>query len=183
SSGSAANLTGLTAARDAIAPETVDQGVDQSRGRLMVYASEQVHNSVDKVVAIVGIGRQNLKRIPTDDQHRIRCDRLEQEITRDRAAGRRPLCIVGNAGTVNTGAIDDLSALADIAARHHLWLHVDAAFGAALALSDSLRPLIKGMERADSIAFDLHKWFYVQYDVGCCLVRDLASLRRSFSPP
>jgi glutamate/tyrosine decarboxylase-like PLP-dependent enzyme len=94
-----------------------------------------------------------------------------------------PFCVVGTAGTVNTGATDDLNALADISAREHLWLHVDGAFGALAQLSDRVRPLVAGIERADSIAFDLHKWLYMPIEVGCILVRDAEAHRRPFSPP
>ena len=107
---------------------------------------------------------------------------LDRAIVADRAAGHRPICVVGNAGTVNTGATDDLVALADCCAREGLWFHVDGAFGALAALSESLGSLVRGMERADSIAFDLHKWLYMPYNVGCTLVRDSAKHRQAFSP-
>jgi glutamate/tyrosine decarboxylase-like PLP-dependent enzyme len=183
SSGSAANLTCLTAARDAMVPELLEDGVGARVAPCVVYASDEVHNSVDKAVGIIGLGRRNLRRVATDDDYRIIPAELERAIADDRAAGRRPVCIIATAGTVNTGAIDDLSALARIARREGVWLHVDAAFGAALGVSRRLRHLLDGIEYADSIAFDFHKWFYVPYDVGCVLVRDEAHLRDSFSPP
>jgi glutamate/tyrosine decarboxylase-like PLP-dependent enzyme len=108
---------------------------------------------------------------------------LERAIADDRAKGHRPICIIATAGTVNTGAIDDLEELARIARREKMWLHVDGAFGAALGVSSRLRDRLRGIEHADSIAFDFHKWFYVPYDVGCVLVRDEQHLRHSFSPP
>jgi len=116
-----------------------------------------------------------------DADFRVDLSLLERAIAEDRAAGRRPFCVVGNAGTVNTGAIDDLGALADLCRRERLWLHVDGAFGALAAISDRLRPLVRGMEAADSIAFDLHKWLYMPYDVGCVLVRDPEAHRRPFA--
>lgn len=182
SSGSTANLTCLTAARDAMVPEFLQDGGSAS-GACVVYASDEVHNSVDKAIGIIGLGRRNLRRVPTDDDYRIIPAELERAIAEDRSAGRRPICIIATAGTVNTGAIDDLNALARIARREGVWLHVDGAFGAALAVSHRLGHLLDGIEHADSIAFDFHKWFYVPYDVGCVLVRDEAHLRDSFSPP
>jgi glutamate/tyrosine decarboxylase-like PLP-dependent enzyme len=184
SSGSTANLTGLTTARDAMVPELLRDGPPSTGGvPCVVYASDEVHNSVDKAVGMIGLGRRNLRRVETDDEYRIVPMALERAIAEDRAAGRRPICIVANAGTVNTGATDDLEALATIARREQLWLHVDGAFGASLAVSPKLRHRLAGIEHADSIAFDFHKWFYVPYDVGCVLVRDARHLRDSFSPP
>ena len=184
SSGSTANLTCLTAARDAMVPELLQNGVATSEGgACVVYASREVHNSIDKAVGIIGLGRRNLRRVETDDDHRIVPAALERAIGEDRAAGRRPICIIGTAGTVNTGAIDDLNALARIAQRERMWFHVDGAFGASLVVSTRLRHLLAGIEQADSIAFDFHKWFYVPYDVGCVLVRDEVRLRDSFAQP
>src|SRR5512138_519047 len=184
SSGSTANLTGLTTARDVMVPELLQDGPPSTGGvPCVVYASDEVHNSVDKALGIIGLGRRSLRRIETDDDYRIVPAALERAIADDRAAGRRPICIIGTAGTVNTGAIDDLEALAEIARRERLWLHVDGAFGASLCVSRELRHLIAGIEHADSIAFDFHKWFYVPYDVGCVLVRDARNLHGSFSPP
>ena len=183
SSGSTANLTGLTAARDAMVPELLDEGTSSGGAPCVVYASEQVHNSVDKAVGIIGLGRKNLRRIETDAEYRIVPEALEHAIAEDRAAGRRPICIVATVATVNTGAVDDLEALARIARREGLWLHVDGAFGASLIVSPRFKHLLRGIEHADSIAFDFHKWFYVPYDVGCVVVRDESRLRASFSPP
>jgi hypothetical protein len=98
-----------------------------------------------------------------------------------KAEGLKPLCVIGNAGTVNTGAVDDLAALADLCAEHDLWFHIDGAIGAPLAISAKLRPMLRGMERVDSLAFDLHKWMQMPYDVGCVLVRDEAQHREAFS--
>ena len=181
SSGSTANLTGLIAARDAMVPEFLHDGA--SGTQCVVYASDEVHNSVDKAIGIIGLGRRNLRRVATDDDYRIIPAALERAIAEDRAAGRKPICIIATAGTVNTGAVDDLEALAAIARRERLWFHVDGAFGASLIVSRRLRHLLRGIEHADSIAFDFHKWFYVPYDVGCVLVRDEAHLRAAFSPP
>ena len=181
SGGSVANLVGIAAGRDARAGfDSVDCGLS-SGPALRLYASEQVHNSVTKAAQLLGLGQSGVALIPVDDQYEMRLDALVQKIRADRAAGLRPFAIVGNAGAVNTGATDDLEALADIAADEGLWFHVDGAFGAIAALSEELLPLVRGLGRADSLAFDLHKWTSVPYDVGCVLVRDADAHRRSFT--
>lgn len=179
--GSVANLVALAAARDAGDPRITEEGVGVVGGGAMFYASSQTHNSVDKAVRLLGLGQRGLRSIPVDAEFRIDLASLELAIAEDRAAGRKPFCVIGNAGTVNTGAIDDLTALADLCRREGLWFHVDGAFGALAAISERLKPLVLGMERADSIAFDLHKWLYMPYDVGCVLVRDREAHRRPFA--
>ena len=181
SGGSVANLVALAAARDAGDPRISEEGIAVVSGGPVYYASAQTHNSVDKAVRLLGLGQRALHAIPVDAEFRIDLGALERAIAEDRAAGRRPFCVVGNAGTVNTGAIDDLTALADLCSQEGLWFHVDGAFGALAALSERLRPLVAGMDRADSIAFDLHKWLYMPYDVGCVLVRDREAHRRPFA--
>ncbi|MGH7573650.1 MAG: pyridoxal phosphate-dependent decarboxylase family protein [Longimicrobiales bacterium] len=184
SGGSVANVIGVAAARDACTDRPAGQvGMHALPQPLVVYASDQVHNSVDKAASLLGIGVENLRKIATDAEYRIDIGALEQAIAEDRAAGRRPLIVVGTAGTVNTGAIDDLDALADLCAREQMWLHVDGAFGALAALSPTHRSMLRGMERADSLAFDLHKWLCVPIEAGCILVRDADAHRRPFSPP
>lgn len=184
SGGSVANLIGLAAARDARGGDDVSaRGVHALPEPLVVYCSEQAHNSIDKAAGLLGIGWQGLRKIPTDLDFRMDIDALEAAIAEDRAAGRRPVCVVGTAGTVNTGAIDDLGRLADLCAREGLWFHIDGAIGALAGLSPALRRQIRGIERADSIAFDLHKWLYVPIEAGCVLVRDREAHRRPFSPP
>ena len=180
-SGSAANLTGLTVGRDELLADSVNGGVGDHGAR--VYASEQVHNSVDKAVGLLGIGRSNLRKVRTKPDFSMDTDHLRELIAADRSSGLTPITVIGTAGTVATGAIDDLSTLADICAEEKLWFHVDGAFGAIAALSDRLRPLVKGMERADSIAFDLHKWMSVNYDAGCVLVRNPEAHMKSFASP
>jgi glutamate/tyrosine decarboxylase-like PLP-dependent enzyme len=183
SGGSVANLVGLAAAREVAAPDVSTQGVRAQSAQLVVYASEQAHTSIAKAVGLLGLGWNALRSIPTDADYRMDTAALEQAITQDIGAGNKPMAVVATAGTVNTGATDDLVAIADICARHGIWLHVDGAFGALIALSDSLRPLLNGIERADSIAFDLHKWLYVPIEAGCVLVRDGPAHRKPFSPP
>ena len=169
-----ANFTALAAARRAMTPGNVreDGLAGEGRPRLAVYASDQVHHCVDKAVDLLGIGTRNLRKIETDDRFRIRVDRLEAAIAEDRRAGLLPAIVVGNAGTVNTGAIDPLEELADLCRRESLWFHVDGAYGAMARLSPRLAPLFAGMERADSIAADPHKWLYVPYEAGATLVRE-----------
>lgn len=178
--GSVANLIGLAAARDAVGDTIAADGLHGQPAALAFYTSSETHNSVEKSIRLLGVGSRGLRQIPVAPDFRMDLAELERAIAEDRSAGRRPCCVIGNAGTVNTGACDDLQALADLCAREKLWLHVDGAFGALAALSERLRPLVQGLERADSVAFDLHKWLYMPYDVGCVLVRDPEVHRRSF---
>jgi aromatic-L-amino-acid decarboxylase len=181
SGASMANVVGLAAARDAADPAVSSRGLLRTGRDLIFYASDQTHNSVEKAVKLMGLGEDGLRRIPVDEEYRIDVAALEVSIRADRAAGRTPCCVVGNAGTVNTGAFDDLSALAAVCRREALWLHVDGAFGALATLSDRLRPLVRGIDEADSVAFDLHKWLHVPYDAGCVLVRSEVAHRRPFA--
>jgi aromatic-L-amino-acid decarboxylase len=182
SGGSMANLVGLAVARNARAGFDVrKQGVAGAPHPLTLYGSVEIHSSIQKAVELMGLGSDALRKIPVDASFQIDVAALEAAIVADRAAGRQPFCIVGSAGTVNTGAIDDLNRLADICVREKLWFHVDGAFGALAALAPESHHLVSGMERADSIAFDLHKWLYVPYEVGCTLVRSADAHRRTFS--
>ncbi|HEX6088959.1 MAG TPA: pyridoxal-dependent decarboxylase [Gemmatimonadales bacterium] len=182
SGGSMANLVGLAVARNARAGYDVrKEGVRGAPGPLTVYGSSEIHSSIQKTVELLGLGHDALRLIPVNDRFEMEIAALEAAIARDRAAGCVPIAIVGSAGTVNTGAFDDLDALARIAERERIWYHVDGAFGAIAALDPGLRPRLAGMERADSIAFDLHKWMYVPYEAGCILVRDAAAHRATFT--
>jgi len=177
-----ANFTALAAARRAVAPGNVrEEGLaGEGKPRLVVYASDQVHHCVDKAVDLLGLGTKNLRKIETDANFRIRMDLLERAVASDRRAGSSPAIVVGNAGTVNTGAIDPLEEMADFCGRESLWFHVDGAYGAMAALSPRLRPHFVGMERADSIAVDPHKWLYVPYEAGATLVREPGRLAAAF---
>ena len=172
--GSAANLMGLAMAREAKLPAN-----EAGARPCTVYASEQVHMSIPKAIAMLGIGRANLRLIPVDDDLRMRTDALEAAIAADRRAGMTPIAIVATAGSVNIGAIDPLPEIAEIARREALWLHVDGAYGglAALAVPEKFR----GLERADSISLDAHKWFYQPLECGCLLYRDPQFARDAFS--
>jgi aromatic-L-amino-acid/L-tryptophan decarboxylase len=179
--GSVANFVGLAVARNVKAGWDVKRaGLTNSRP-LVVYCSAETHNSVQKAVEALGLGSDALRCIETDRDFRIKMEALRGAVASDRKAGMVPICVVGNAGTVNSGAIDDLNALADFCGLENLWFHVDGAFGATAAISPALRPLLRGMERADSLAFDLHKWMYMPYDVGCVLVRSAERHRETFS--
>jgi aromatic-L-amino-acid decarboxylase len=179
--GSVANFVGLAVARNAKAGWDVKRAGLANARPLVMYCSAETHNSVQKAVEALGMGSDALRYIETDTDFRIKMDDLRGAVASDRKAGRVPICVVGNAGTVNTGAIDDLNALADFCGAENLWFHVDGAFGATAAISPALRPLLHGMERADSLAFDLHKWMYMPYDVGCVLVRSTERHRETFS--
>jgi glutamate/tyrosine decarboxylase-like PLP-dependent enzyme len=182
SGGSMANLVGLTAARNTLAGFDVrQQGLLASPATMTIYGSCETHSSVQKAVELLGLGSDSLRAVPVNSDFQIKVTALETVISEDRDNGYRPICVVGNAGTVNTGAIDDLNALADICKRERLWFHVDGAFGALAALSPELRPSLAGMERADSLAFDMHKWMYMPYEIGCALVRREEDHRRAFS--
>ncbi|MEW6368257.1 MAG: aminotransferase class I/II-fold pyridoxal phosphate-dependent enzyme [Acidobacteriota bacterium] len=145
----------------------------------IIYASDQTHHSIQKAATLVGFPAANVHVIGTDAQFRIRLDELERRIAADRAAGLTPFLVVGNAGTTNTGAIDDLGALADLAQRERLWLHVDAAYGGFFMLTDRGREAMKGIERADSLILDPHKGLFLPYGTGCLLVRDGEALKRA----
>ena len=172
SGGSEANLIALKCARDKSVASIKDRGVRSAGGDLVVYASEQCHYSVDKSVDLLGLGRESLRKIPTDDGFHIRLDVLREQIASDRAEGRIPCCIVGVAGTTSTGVIDSLEDLAVIARESELWFHVDAAYGGPLAFSSKHKDKLRGITLADSITFDPHKWMFVPFACGAVLVRD-----------
>ncbi|HEY3858553.1 MAG TPA: aminotransferase class V-fold PLP-dependent enzyme [Gammaproteobacteria bacterium] len=179
--GSVSNLVGLNVARSAMAPFAVRREGLSGQPRLMYYTSSETHNSAQKAVELMGLGDESLARIPVDADYRMDVAALKARIAADRREGRLPVCVVANAGTVNTGAVDDLEAIADLCRDEKLWLHVDGAFGAFAVLDPEKRALVKGMERADSLAFDLHKWMYLPYDVGCVLVRDNEKHKAAFA--
>jgi glutamate/tyrosine decarboxylase-like PLP-dependent enzyme len=183
--GSLANLTGLklavnrTLGRD-LSQVEVSEAPASEAARLTLYVSSQGHYSFDKSVDMLGLGRDQLRKIPEDDLFRIDPDRLEAALRRDRQEGLQPCCIIGIAGTTNTGSIDKLDRLAELANRYGCWFHVDAAYGGAVVLSERYRPMLRGIERADSITVDPHKWFYVPFDAGVILVNEGDFLRKSF---
>ena len=150
-------------------------------GQLVGYTSAQTHSCVARAFDILGLGSNALRKIAVNDCFEIDTQALQAAIAQDRAAGLTPFVIVGTAGAVNVGAIDDLETLADIAQAEQLWLHIDGAFGALGVLSERLRPRLSGLKRADSLAFDFHKWLHVNYDAGFILMRSEEAHRRTFS--
>ncbi len=183
SGGMMANFEGLKLARDFVTGNRAQ--TEGLREPLAVYVSEERHVSVDKAADCAGLGRAALRVLPTDDQFRVRVDALEAAIAADRARGVRPACLVALAGTTNTGSIDPLPELRRIADREGMWMHVDAAYGGGMVLSARRPGLLAGIERADSITIDPHKWFYAPLDAGAILVRDGEQLTRSYGlePP
>lgn len=180
--GSMANLIGLAVARNAKAGIDVREfGVAAIPKPLRFYGSDQIHSCHRKAMEALGLGNRALLRIGTDAEFRVDLSRLRTAIAEDRAAGLQPAGIIANAGTVNTGAIDDLEGLAALAAEENLWLHVDGCIGALIAVAPANHSLVAGLERADSLALDPHKWLHAPFDVGCCLVRNAAAHRGTFA--
>ncbi len=179
---SAANLIGLTVARNAKAGfDLRRKGLQDASHKMVLYASQEIHSSIQKAVELLGLGSDALRLVPINDYFQIDLQALKATIAQDREDGHMPFCVVGAAGTINTGGIDDLNALADICQQENLWLHVDGAFGAWAALAPDARSKVAGMERADSLALDLHKWMYMPYEIGCILVRHEEYHRKAFS--
>ena len=172
SGGSMANLAAIAAAR---------QAKGESSGRLRIYASSETHFSIAKATALLGIGRENVRFVAVDECFKIRVDDLVAKITADLEAGYLPFCVVANAGTVNTGAVDPLAKIREIADRFQLWMHVDGSYGAFAVLAKSARKFFAGLERADSIALDPHKWLYLPVDVGCVIYRAPEIARAAFA--
>lgn len=174
SGGTMAGLMALATARYAHAGFDIRrQGLAPAiHPAMRIYASNQTHHWLIKAVEVLGLGRESIHWIDVDENYQIHVDQVEQAIEQDRANGEHPLIIIGNAGTVQTGAIDPLDSLADVARRQHVWLHVDGAFGALARLSSKLAPQLQGIQRADSVAFDLHKWLYIPFESACLLVRE-----------
>jgi aromatic-L-amino-acid decarboxylase len=180
---SMATFLGLLVARDAAVGHEVRRGGLKSDPQLVLYASSEAHGCVPQAADLAGIGSAHLRLVPVAANGGIDVDRLRIAIRSDRDAGHRPFLVVGTAGTVNTGAFDDLDALADVAHAEGLWFHVDGALGALAILSPTFRPRLKGLERSHSIAFDFHKWAHVPYDAGFLLVRDPNLHRATFAHP
>jgi aromatic-L-amino-acid decarboxylase len=182
SGASMANLVALAVARSVAGPTDVrNEGVAALPRPLTFYASSEVHSCMQKAVELLGHGAKSLRKIRIDDRYRIDLAALATAVAADRAAGLQPCAVVGSAGTINTGSVDDLAALAAFCAREHLWFHVDGAIGAVATLSPELRPLLRGMELADSVALDLHKWLHLPFEAGCVVVRDRKAHRGAFS--
>lgn len=176
SGGMMANFIGLKLARDFTTGDVAQH--EGLHGNWAVYVSEERHVSIDKSVDAIGLGRNNLRALPTNEKFELRIGALEEAIAKDKANSIKPLCIVGLAGTTNLGAVDDLEALHQIAIREKCWFHIDAAYGGGMLLSH--KNLLKGIHLADSVTIDPHKWFYAPLDCGAILVKDHDQLTRSF---
>jgi aromatic-L-amino-acid decarboxylase len=183
SGGSVANITALIVARNTIVANSKNAGVYAASGKLTAYCSSETHNCLGKAAEVIGIGNEQLRKIPVNEYYEIDIEALVNKIKEDKANGYIPFCIIGNAGTVNTGAIDPLDELLKIARDEKIWLHIDGAFGALAKLVPAYQSRLKAIEEVDSVAFDLHKWMYVQYEVGCVLFKNAASHRQAFSTP
>lgn len=182
SGGSMANLVALNAARDhASGDQARSEGLQCGRAPLVLYASEEVHSSIEKAVSMLGLGTRYLRHIATDEQFRIRLDLLAQAVSADRDAGLTPFCVVGSAGTVTTGAIDPIEALSQFCREQGLWLHIDGAYGALAALSERFKGPMSAIGVEDSVSLDPHKFLFCAFEAGCVLVRDRRHLLHAFS--
>jgi aromatic-L-amino-acid/L-tryptophan decarboxylase len=178
SGGQTSNLTALLTAREQALPGTREHGI--AGRRAVVYCSEEAHHSIVRAVEAAGLGRRALRRIPTDDQRRMRVDALADGIARDRAEGIVPIAVVATAGTTLTGAVDPLAAIADVCAEHGVWLHVDGAYGLPAAATATAGHWFTGLDRADSVTIDAHKWLGMQKSCSIVLVRHPRALRAAF---
>jgi aromatic-L-amino-acid/L-tryptophan decarboxylase len=183
SGGSLANLNALLIAHRAKAGgETSRAGLWNAGQPMTIYASDQVHFSILKAADVLGLGRDQVRLLPADERFRLDVRALRERLASDIRSGLRPFCIVASAGTVNTGAVDPLKEIAAVAGEYDLWMHVDGAYGALASLDETKRALFEGIERADSISLDPHKWLYAPVDTGCLLFRDPMSARAACSP-
>ena len=180
SGGAMANMVGLKAARDHMAGWNTRRDGMAAGPPLVIYATDETHVVTDRAADALGLGTAAVRRLPVDDRLLIVAGALREQIRADRAAGLRPMAVVATAGTTSTGTIDPLAEVAEICAQEQVWMHVDAAYGGPAVLADDLRPLLAGIERADSIAFDPHKWLYIAQSAGCVLVRDPQHLVDSY---
>jgi aromatic-L-amino-acid decarboxylase len=180
SGGSSGNLVGLAVARRQKAPFDADLLGMRGGPPLTAYVSQEGHASLDKSMVLLGMGRGQLRKIAVHDDFTIDLEQLEQRITADRANGCHPICVVGNAGTTNTGAVDPLDALAELCRKQDLWFHVDAAYGGPAAQTDAARTLLQGLDQADSVVVNAHKWLYVPVEATSILVRQPSALRDTF---
>ena len=181
SGGNEANFSGLALALAARFPKVVEDGVSSLGAQPVLYASAEAHHSLDKSCGLLGIGRKALRRIAVNERAQLDPEKLQQVIEEDLSAGRKPFCVVGTAGTTNSGAVDDLTAISEICRKSDLWFHVDGAYGAAAIFSDYHRDLVDGLELADSITIDPHKWLAMPFAAGVILTRHSEVLERAFS--
>ena len=180
SGGTVANLMGMTVGRHIHAPQIADEGMQALEKPLTVYVSDQGHMSVYRSAMLLGIGHKNVRSVPTDAACRMIPEELRRMVEEDRAVGLQPYCVVAQAGAVSTGSVDPLHAIADICEELNLWLHVDASYGGAAMISNKLRPILDGIDRADSIAVDPHKWFFVPLECGITLFKNKKHQQATF---
>ena len=180
SGGAEANFSGIALALAAHFPASVENGVASIGARPVLYASAESHHSIDKSAGLLGIGRNAVRRVPVDDRIHLRVDELEKMIDADLSAGHRPFCVIATVGTTNSGAVDNINAIAELCRRRKLWLHVDGAYGAALVFSDGHRDKVRGIERADSVTVDPHKWLAMPFSAGVIVTRRSEILRQAF---
>jgi glutamate/tyrosine decarboxylase-like PLP-dependent enzyme len=182
SGGSMANITALTVARNSFGEEKIRQkGLKAASAQLLIYCSVETHSCIQKAAEIIGIGTDGVRKIGVNERFELDVELLKAQLEADMKAGFLPFCLVGTAGTVNTGAIDPMEELLEISKAYGLWFHVDGAYGALAKLDPIYAPALKAIEEADSLAFDLHKWLYVPYEVGCTLIRDSIKHRDAFA--
>ena len=181
SGGNEANFSGLALALVSSFPDSVEEGVASIGAQPVLYASAEAHHSLDKSAGLLGIGRKALRRIAVNEAAQLDPQKLEKAIAEDQAAGRKPFCVVATAGTTNSGTVDDLTAISEICRRNHLWLHVDGAYGGAAIFSDQHRKLVRGIELADSLTIDPHKWLAMPFAAGVILTSHPEILERAFS--
>ena len=179
--GSIATLDALSAALHARRPGFRERGLQTAGPSLVLYTSVEAHWCIDKAAAILGIGLDNVRRLPVDDQYRMRVDALDGAIRADRERGFEPFCVVATPGTVTTGSIDPIADIADVCEREHLWLHLDGAYGGLFVLSDRKHNAFEACARADSVAVDPHKLLFAPLEAGCLLVRDRTTLTQAFA--
>mgnify|MGYP002629751447 CR=1 FL=1 len=182
SGGSMANITALTVARNSFGEEKIRQkGLKAASGQLLIYCSVETHSCIQKAAEIIGLGTDAVRKIGVNERFELDVEQLRAQLENDLQAGFHPFCLVGTAGTVNTGAIDPMVELLEISRAYGLWFHVDGAYGALGKLDANYADALRAIEEADSLAFDLHKWLYVPYEVGCTLIRDAKKHRDSFA--
>jgi len=181
SGGSMANLTALLIAHRAKAEHAVAQeGIANGAERMMIYVSDQVHMSIPKAADVLGLGQKSVRIIPSDDRFCFNAIALDEAIKTDQRNNLKPFCVVASAGTAASGAVDPLAEIGDVARRHGLWFHIDGAYGAPAAMVKECKPRFAGLELADSVSLDPHKWLYTPVDCGCLLLRDAAAARKPF---
>jgi len=182
SGGTMANIIGITVARNAKAPFDIrKEGLQGAKQRMVLYCSSETHSWAQKACELLGLGSNALRRIPVNEKFQLDLKLLQEMIRQDKEKGEYPFCVIGTAGTVNTGSIDDLKGLADICKRENLWFHIDGAFGSLVGFSEKYGHLVEGQNLADSLAFDLHKWMYMPFEAGCILIRHPEIQAQSFT--